>query len=92
MVENKQVSLLVDVKVFGKASNKIYKTIDISLEDKRDLLTVLRESNIPIASSCFGEGHCQKCLINSNIMACQTQISELLNYPSGEITITIDYL
>lgn len=75
------------LKVLGKASNKTLLTLELendlnSDQIKSDLMTVLREKGINIASSCYGEGVCKKCIItleNNEELSCQVKVEQLLN-------------
>lgn len=61
--------------------------------DLSSLMEILRSNNIPIASSCYGEGVCKKCIIKVNddeILSCQTNLSSPIM--EDENTISIDYL
>ena len=75
------------LKVLGKASNKTLLTLELendlnSDQIKSDLMTVLREKGINIASSCYSEGVCKKCIItleNNEELSCQVKVEQLLN-------------
>lgn len=59
-----------------------------------NLLNFLRGHQIPVASSCGGDGICQKCVCiirEEKILTCMTSVTEIL---SGEdsVTLTISYL
>lgn len=80
--------------VFGNASNSeiLNKIVDSDLLNT-DVLTWLRTQNIPIASSCFGEGICKKCLINGDLLACKTILKNIMaNEDFSEIRIYVSYL
>jgi ferredoxin len=56
------------LKVFGKASQKIYPLPQPSAEELNlSLLDFLRKNKIPIASSCNGVGQCLKCRVTSHL-------------------------
>lgn len=77
--------------IYGNASKKVIKTLKLEKElFKCDLLTLLRNNNIPIASSCDGEGICEKCMINKNIISCQINLEEFINKFGN--TIDVAYL
>jgi Na+-transporting NADH:ubiquinone oxidoreductase subunit NqrF len=77
--------------IYGRASQKIIKKITLPNEKASlDLLTLLREEGIPIASSCDGEGVCHKCLVNSNLISCQITLLDFLK--ENEAVIDVDYL
>jgi Na+-transporting NADH:ubiquinone oxidoreductase subunit NqrF len=82
--------------VFGNASKSNVATINISPKEKlTNLLQILMDHKIPIASSCFGEGVCQKCVINDGLLACKTTFMDLLQGVDSSqniITISLDYL
>lgn len=52
------------------------------------LLQLLRKNNIPIASSCDGEGVCKKCVFNHNKLACK----QILPINDRDLIVEIDYL
>lgn len=81
--------------VFGRASQKIIKTISIGPNDlSLNLMEVLLAHGIPVASSCNGEGVCLKCILTANgekVLSCQTDISDILkDQPSA--TVIFSYL
>ncbi|TNF27060.1 MAG: 2Fe-2S iron-sulfur cluster binding domain-containing protein [Deltaproteobacteria bacterium] len=79
--------------VKGLASQKTVAEFELTEEEmQQDLLTLLTSKGIPIASSCQGEGVCQKCLINGDLMACITKPSELIAQDDKKIEITVSYL
>lgn len=81
----------LEINIYGTASFKEIKTINLDNEDlTKDLLTFLRENQIPIASSCDGEGVCKKCIINGEHMSCQISIEQFLKEVGT--TILIAYL
>lgn len=52
------------ITVFGKASNKqVAKLIVTDSELDLTLMDFLRARGIPVASSCYGEGVCRKCVV-----------------------------
>jgi ferredoxin len=93
---------MIKIQIFGKASNKIYKTIEvedlISLKNQ-SLMDFLLSNQIPIASSCLGEGICRKCIVNKEILSCQIELSQFISQSHIQkesnqkiIIISIDYL
>ncbi len=79
----------------GLASSQVILELTIPKENEHEnLMGILQRHNIPIASSCIGRGHCQKCVVNQDIMSCQISPFELSNQssPTQDIIITIDYL
>lgn len=65
--------------VFGEASKKVFKELPYSENDLgRDLMAYLRGHGVPIASSCLGEGFCQRCLVNTDILSCQTSVRDFI--------------
>ena len=89
------------LKVYGKASKKIIKEIEITNKvSKENLMNFLREKEIPIASSCYGEGICRKCIVNKDLLSCQIYLDQVIqNYISSNSSkntkvflIEIDYL
>ena len=84
---------VIRVKVLGLASNSVVAEFELQESEwDTDLLSLLRDRGIPIASSCYGDGVCQKCLINEDLMACMTNSRELLTQDSNEIQISLSYL
>jgi Na+-transporting NADH:ubiquinone oxidoreductase subunit NqrF len=87
---------MIELQIFGNASNKIYKVIKVLQLNEVSLMDFLRNNEVPVASSCYGEGVCRKCVINKNILSCQMSLNEFIgNTESQEdtnIQIEIDYL
>ncbi len=77
------------IVIKGRASQRIYFQGELLPEEKKlTILEFIKLKEIPIASSCGGEGVCKKCVINGNIVSCMhlmTQVNQLL--PQGEIII-----
>ena len=84
------------LKIWGEASQSTVATLNVSQEDqKKVLMLYLRNANIPLASSCFGEGVCHKCLVNGHLMACQTLVEDLFNKEDQSpqtVEVSISYL
>ena len=88
MIEVKGM-LAVTIKVLGVASNKELLEINPNENElNMNLMNFLRAHNIPIASSCYGEGVCRKCVINKNILSCQLSVKEFINKKNQVIEIT----
>lgn len=80
------------IEIWGIASKKLLLAKNINkIELNVNTLSWLRENNIPIASSCDGDGVCKKCTINQDILSCQTTLKDLLN-SQGTIKIEVSYL
>jgi len=77
------------LEIFGQASQKKLYEIEISqLSEEKTLLELLQEYHLPIASSCFGEGVCMKCVVNGDLISCQINILELKNRKINRILIS----
>lgn len=84
---------VIHIKVLGLASKTTVAEFKLSEEEfEDDLLTILRSRDIPIASSCLGEGVCQKCIINGDLMACITKPIEILPQGKDLLHIEVSYL
>jgi hypothetical protein len=82
------------IEVHGIASGKVIKFDCFSnTELDMSLMIFLQSKNIPIASTCLGEGVCKKCVVNDDMLSCQIKVRELINgYESlGKRIIKIDY-
>jgi len=67
--------------------------IDIKDYRGKSLLELLRLNSIPIASSCYGEGICKKCVINDGIISCQIFVKDFIKDSKiHNNIIIIDYL
>jgi ferredoxin len=75
------------ITVIGDASQQTLLSCEIP-KDSPTLLDFLRSKNIPIASSCDGEGICKKCKFNTNTLACQVTLEE----SSADLEIHLSYL
>lgn len=75
--------------VFGKASNNIIAniTVDEITDVNKSLMFILLLNKITIASSCNGEGKCQKCLVNNNVLSCQISLNNFINNFGNKIEI-----
>ncbi|MCO4795059.1 MAG: hypothetical protein KC493_15185 [Bacteriovoracaceae bacterium] len=76
--------------VASQSTIKELKVTDANVDI--DLLTLLQSENIPIASSCMGDGVCQKCMVNTDKLACELTPRKLNFNAVGEAFIYIDYL
>lgn len=83
---------MYSITIMGAASGKVVKTIvlDKNLQEI-SLMEYLISQGIPIASSCKGEGVCQKCTVNEKLISCQISLSSFLSLSSQQI-ISISYL
>ena len=66
------------IKIYGEVSQKEITAIEVTTDETLDLLNLLRKHKVPIASSCYGEGVCQKCIINNSILSCQMTVRDFL--------------
>lgn len=84
------------IEVIGLASGKIIKTFIINdklwdnLQDI-SLMEFLHTKNVPVASSCHGEGICQKCVVNNDLLSCQISLKKFLKQSANQ-KIYISYL
>lgn len=80
------------VKVLGLASQKMILELEIRSESQnKSLLEILQNHKIPIASSCMGDGQCQKCIIFINSLpqlSCTTNVNGL----EDETIVGVSYL
>jgi Na+-transporting NADH:ubiquinone oxidoreductase subunit NqrF len=89
------VQVMKDLIVFGKASQKVLKSIAVGPEAfSTNLMELLLANGIPVASSCNGDGACMKCILTANgenILSCQINLSELFQ-DNATVTVIISYL
>lgn len=79
--------------VKGNSSNSTLKIIKMDSKQDSSLMDFLRSIGIPIASSCYGEGVCKKCLINEDIVSCQLKVKDFIQISEKyNDTISISYL
>lgn len=89
--------------VFGRASNKIIKAIDLNNQVDTtalinlSLMQILQLNNIPVASSCSGDGVCQKCVVYLNNgpkphLSCQLFMKDFISFKNNDIIVTLTYL
>lgn len=69
--------------IAGEASGKIITQFKIyQNESQLTLMNILIQKNIPVASSCNGEGVCKKCIAflgSDSILTCQVKAAEILS-------------
>jgi hypothetical protein len=66
------------LKIFGKASQRIIA--ELPVEDASEVLMFfLLRHNLPIASSCAGDGVCKKCELSDGRLSCQMSVEEALS-------------
>ena len=79
------------LEVYGLASKTIVKEIFLEKEDlNKNLMGFLISKGLPIASSCNGEGVCNKCLVNGDKKSCLHLVKDFLI--DNKIKINITYL
>jgi Na+-transporting NADH:ubiquinone oxidoreductase subunit NqrF len=81
------------VIVFGLASQKIVKTLEVptSLESDLSLMDFLIKNKITIASSCGGAGTCKKCYVNRDLLSCQILLKDFVQQNAVSI-VEVSYL
>jgi Na+-transporting NADH:ubiquinone oxidoreductase subunit NqrF len=68
----------MQIIVLGLASQTT-RTLLVKAEDlTKDLLSFLTSHQIPVASSCSGQGICKKCVIQNNILSCKLSVADCL--------------
>lgn len=80
------------LQIYGGASQKLVKTIAVQVDDyDSTLMDFLRSHQVPVASSCFGEGVCRKCIVTtkskSEHLSCLITVGQFLRQYGAEITI-----
>ncbi len=98
-------SSTIHLTIFGGASHKVVAVFDWKENDKLNLLSLLQKYQLPIASSCQGEGQCLKCTtellvmqIKIPLISCLTsfqEVLELLNKSGAQnnsCQINVNYL
>ncbi len=68
----------MQVRFVGLASGKSWPLSFTTEDTETDLLHLLRLRNIPIASSCDGEGICKKCVIQNDWLSCKLTLKDFL--------------
>jgi ferredoxin len=77
------------IKVKGLASNSIVATIKVNKEDlQKDLMALMRDFGLPIASSCSGQGACHKCVVNDCERSCMITTEDFISRYGDLVTIT----
>lgn len=80
--------MLKELRVIGESSERV-TSLDVSNDDlTKTLMDYLREKNIPIASSCRGEGVCKKCLISKKVLSCSLTVKEYLDQHGCDISVS----
>lgn len=84
----------VKLIIIGRASHKILLSKELFQEqEESSLMSYLHHHNIPIASSCSGEGICKKCIIKNseahNILSCQILMEHI---KAQDTVFYVDYL
>ena len=76
------------------SSKKKYLRLKDRDDLKLSLLSYLESCNIPIASSCNGEGICKKCIVGDDLLSCQINLKDFLDSFNEEDspTIKVSYL
>lgn len=81
--------------IFGDASKKEIKKISISYRDfDSNLMDFLRRNEIPVASSCSGDGICLKCVTvcgHQKFLTCQKRVRDLFRETDSQ-TLSFSYL
>ena len=81
--------------VYGRASQKEIKTIQLNSNNLNlNLMELLINNEIPVASSCNGEGACMKCILTVNgekVLSCQVDVLDILK-DNNSVTVLISYL
>lgn len=75
----------------GRASGKEVKYIIQNNDVNLDILSLCQKYEIPMASSCHGEGICQKCVFNNGQLACKINFKNILK-DNNSAMIVLDYL
>ena len=79
-----------EITLFGESSKQQY-VLKLKTENlDQILMNFLRERNIPIASSCSGEGVCRKCVVTKNILSCSLTVRDYLKN-HGQL-VSVSYL
>lgn len=58
-----------------------HKKVTLLLEDidyPKNLLLFLTSRDIPVASSCRGQGVCKKCTVSKEILSCSVSVKDYL--------------
>ena len=85
--------MVFQIIVWGKAKNQlVFKKKLVQSDLELTLMTFLKNHQIPVASSCNGEGVCKKCIVNTNIISCQVKVRDLIKENHSDILVNIAYL
>ena len=85
-------SVMQKIVVTGDASKQIVKSIEVKTADQElTLLELLQKHDLPIASSCLGDGVCQKCITSTKLITCQIKVKDLMGQKS-DVFIAFEYL
>ncbi len=89
------VQTIKELIIFGEASHKIVKKFNINHNElNKSLMDFLLKNGIPVASSCSGEGRCQKCIVQwgpETILSCQKSLAEIF-VKNDQETLRVSYL
>lgn len=89
------VLAMKELVIFGEASKKEIKKISISYRDfDTNLMDFLRRQDIPVASSCSGDGICLRCVTvngHQKFLTCQKKVRDLFRDSDSE-TLSFSYL
>lgn len=85
--------------IYGRAGQTEVKSIkfkksEIASNQTINLMFLLHQHNIPIASSCYAEGICHKCVVTlseKEILSCQVNLQDLFK-EKNFVKIEVDYL
>lgn len=75
-----------EIIVKGRASKKSWCFPVNKKEYALTLLEFLESKNMPIASSCSGQGVCRRCIFNNDRLACEEKLKDI------SFDVEIDYL
>lgn len=82
------------IKVLGGASGKLVKELSVDEESlELTLMEFLRNHQVPVASSCYGEGVCRKCTVQSGVtefLSCMMTTKQFLD--NHEPVVLISYI
>ncbi|MCP4913998.1 MAG: 2Fe-2S iron-sulfur cluster binding domain-containing protein [Oligoflexia bacterium] len=81
------------ITIIGEASGKEVKTFIFNElpSSEISLMDYLIQENIPIASSCYGEGVCRKCATSHDLLTCQINLSDLFSQ-NNDVKLVFSYL
>lgn len=94
---------MYELDIYGLAGHKTLKRVRISPDEikKRageSLMQYLRSLSIPIASSCLGDGVCEKCVIfitqleKKEVLSCQLSLKDIFIDNIKKIKVEVSYL